>query len=179
MKYLRVQSVAMGGADEDLVDVVLREWRGQRPELDLGAVAVIARLGRAAELTERGLDEVFREYGLNRSSFDVLATLRRGGPPYRRTPTELYRAHLRTSGAMTHMIDRLERDSLVERLPDPSDRRGLLVGLTPKGRQLVDRVVPRHLANEERLLATLSASERRQLAKLLRKLLIDLEEPRS
>jgi MarR family len=83
---------------------------------------------------------------------------------------------MRTSGGMTHLVDRLERDGLVERVADPDDRRGLLVGLTRKGRALVSRVGPSHLENERRLLAALTEEEQAELARLLRKLLIGLEE---
>jgi len=75
-----------------------------------------------------------------------------------------------TSAAVTKRVDRLEVPGLVVREPDPRDRRGVLVGLTPEGLRLVDHVVEEHLANEERLLARLTRREREQLARLLRKL---------
>ena len=160
----------------DHVDHVLQEWRRLGSKRDLSPVAVVARLGRAASLLDRGLNENFAPFGLNRNGWDVLASLRRAGSPYRRTPTELYRSLMRTSGAMTHLLDSLEQAGLVERTPDPNDRRGTLVGLSRKGRTLVDRIGSSHLATEERLLAALTQSEREQLAGLLRKLLISLEE---
>jgi DNA-binding PadR family transcriptional regulator len=76
---------------------------------------------------------------------------------------------------MTNRLDRLEEMGLIRRLADPNDRRGRLVELTQKGRELVDEAVVAHIANEERLLAGLSASERAKLASLLKKLL--LSEP--
>jgi DNA-binding MarR family transcriptional regulator len=160
----------------DHVDVVLAEWRKEQPRLDTSPVAVVARVGRAGALLDRGLNANFARFGLNRSSWDVLASLRRVGAPYRRSPTELSRALMRTSGGMTHLVDRLEREGLVERVADPDDRRGLLVGLTRKGRTLVSRVGPSHLETERRLLAALSEEEQAELARLLRKLLIGLEE---
>jgi DNA-binding MarR family transcriptional regulator len=160
----------------DHVDDVLTEWRKEQPRLDTSPVAVVARIGRAGALLDRGLNANFARFGLDRSSWDVLASLRRVGAPYRRSPTELYRALMRTSGGMTHLVDRLERDGLVERVADPDDRRGLLVGLTRKGRALVSRVGPSHLETERRLLAALTDEEQAELARLLRKLLIGLEE---
>jgi DNA-binding MarR family transcriptional regulator len=168
-----------GRADRDHVDVVLAEWRRAQPRLDTSPVAVVARIGRACALLDRGLNENLARFGLNRTSWDVLASLRRVGAPYRRSPTELYRALMRTSGGMTHLVDRLEREGLVERVADPDDRRGLLVGLTRRGRTLVGRVGPSHLETERRLLAALSEQEQAELARLLRKLLIDLERPAS
>src|SRR6266508_1593295 len=150
----------------DHVEQVLDDWRREQPELDTAPVGVVARIGRAAALIDRGLNENFARFGLNRTSWDALASLRRVGRPYRRTPTALYRAQMRTSGAMTHLVDRLEADGLVERAPDPNDRRG---------RALVDRIVPSHLATERRLLEGLTKEEQAQLARLLRKLLISLE----
>jgi DNA-binding MarR family transcriptional regulator len=118
---------------------------------------------------------LFAEHGLNRPAWDVLASLRRGGAPYRLTPTDLYRGLMRTSGTMTHTLARLERAGLIERVPDPGDGRSLLVALTRRGLALVDRVVPLHLDNERALLSPLSAHEQRQLAALLKKLLLAFE----
>jgi hypothetical protein len=73
---------------------------------------------------------------------------------------------------MPNRLDRLEAMGLVERQPDPTDRRGRLVALTDRGRELVDAAVVDHLENEERLLEALDAGEREQLAGLLRKLLL-------
>jgi DNA-binding MarR family transcriptional regulator len=162
--------------DHDHVDLVLAEWRKEQPRLDTSPVAVVARIGRACALLDRGLNANFARFGLNRTDWDVLASLRRIGAPYRRSPTELYRALMRTSGGMTHLVDRLQRDGLVERVADPGDRRGLLVGLTRKGRALVRRVGPSHLETERHLLAALTPQEQAELARLLRKLLIGLEE---
>src|SRR6266480_1799015 len=151
----------------DHVDVVLAEWQKEQPRLDTSPIAVVARIGRACALLDRGLNDDFARFGLNRTMWDVLAALRRVGAPYRRSPTELYRALMRTSGGMTHLVDRLERDGLVERIADPDDRRGLLVGLTRKGRALVGRAGPSHLDTERRMLAALTNQEQAELARLL------------
>ena len=102
----------------------------------------------------------------------MLAALRRSGPPYRMNPTTLYGSVILSSGGMTKRLDRLERAGLVERLPDPTDRRGRLVGLTDRGREVADAALLDHLENEQRLLGSLDATEREQLAGLLRKLLV-------
>jgi DNA-binding MarR family transcriptional regulator len=108
----------------------------------------------------------------------VLASLRRGGAPYRLSPTELYVALMRSSGAITHRLYRLERTGLIARVPDPEDGRGLLVELTAAGMALVDQIVPVHLDNERLLLAALSEREQGMLAELLRKLLLAFEGER-
>jgi DNA-binding MarR family transcriptional regulator len=168
-------SESPGASESDHVDHVLAEWEKQAVRLDTSPVAVVARIGRACALLDRGLNANFARFGLNRTDWDVLASLRRVGAPYRRSPTELYRALMRTSGGMTHLVDRLEREGLVERVADPDDRRGLLVGLTRKGRALVRRVGPSHLETERSLIAALTPQEQAELARLLRKLLIGLE----
>jgi len=81
-----------------------------------------------------------------------------------------------TSGTMTHRIDRLEQTDLVKRIPDMNDRRGLLIELTDKGFNLIERAVEAHVMNEHRILSVLKQSERQDLAQLLRKLLVSFED---
>ena len=159
----------------DHVDRVIAQWAAIRPDVDTSPIGVIARLGRVTAFIDAGVHARLAEFGLTREAWDVLASLRREGPPYRLSPTQLYMSLMRSSGAMTHRLAALERAGLVKRLPDPSDGRGVLVQLTGRGVRLVDRVAPEHLANERRLLAALADDERRALAGLLRKLLATLE----
>ncbi len=159
----------------DHVEHILEQWHRERPDLDLGPMSVIARLSRLSRFLERSIEDTFSMFGLASGGFDVLAALRRSGPPYRLSPTDLYKSFLVTSGAMTNRIDRLEEAALVIRTSDPYDRRGILVGLTARGHRLIDRAVEAHLANERRLLSSLGPHERAQLAKLLAKVLIPLE----
>lgn len=161
------------------MDHVRALWAKQWPELDTSPVAVIARVGRLARYFDHGLDRVLGEHGLRREYWDALASLRRIGPPFRLSPTELYRGLMRTSGAITNRLHRLEQDGLVRRVPDPSDGRGMLVELTEQGRELVDRVAPEHVANEQRMLAALTPAEQDRLVDLLRKLLLSFEAEQS
>jgi DNA-binding MarR family transcriptional regulator len=159
----------------DHVDHVLEQWRRERPDLDMSPVAVIARLGRVVEHVDERRNALLAQHGVNRALWDVLASLRRAGPPYRLSPTALYRGLMRTSGAMTHRLAALERAGLVERVPDPADGRGLLVALTPRGRRLVDELTPAYLDVERRLLQALTAAEQRELAATLRTMLLAIE----
>jgi DNA-binding MarR family transcriptional regulator len=159
----------------DHVDHVLALWAGEAPGLDLATVGVIARLGRVRAYIDRQLDETLGEYGLTRQSWDVLASLRRVGPPYRLTPTDLYQAVMRTSGAITHTLHGLEHAGLISREPNPDDKRSLHVQLTDAGRELTEQVAPEHLANEHRILAPLDRRDRDTLAGLLRRLLMAFE----
>lgn len=141
----------------DAVDAILDQWRRERPDLDVSPMGPIGRIKRCSALLQRRLEEVFGRFDLTPWEFDVLATLRRSGAPYRMTPTSLFSALMVTSGTMTHRLQRLEAKSLIQRTPNDQDARSMLVQLTPKGCQLIDRAVEAHLDNERTILAPLSA----------------------
>lgn len=158
----------------DAVDQILAQWRRERPDVDVWPMGVVGRITRLSRLLDRELKEFFAGHGLERWEFDVLATLRRSGPPYELTAGALNRAAMVTSGAITNRIDRLAARGLVERVPDEEDRRSVRVRLTDQGRTTVDEIVGSHVANEMRLLAGLDPQERERLAGLLRGLLESL-----
>jgi DNA-binding MarR family transcriptional regulator len=160
----------------DHIEEVVEQWRAETPALDRSAFAVIGRISRLAHLLEPELDLVFADFGITGGDFDVLAALRRSGSPYRLTPTVLRKALLLSSGGMTKRLAGLESRELVRREADAGDRRLRAVTLTAAGRDLVDAVLPDHIANEERLLRDLDASERRELARLLEKLAVALHD---
>lgn len=164
------------GQPPDHVDRVLAQWADQRPDLDVSPMAVFGRLSRASRLASAEMARTFARHGLDGPSFDMLATLRRGGPPYRLTPAELMRASMVTSGAISQRLDRLEGRGLVTREKGTADARNVLVGLTDLGRELVDAALPDHVATEERLLAPLTAAQRAALEDGLRALLRSLGE---
>ena len=159
----------------DHIDTVIANWKRERPDYDLAPVEIIGRTGRIMEYVDRALEAKFEEFGVSRATFDVLATLRRSGAPYRLPQRELMRRLLRTSGSMSLRIDALEREGFVSRSQDPEDRRSVYVTLAPKGISLLEKVIPEHLANETTLLTGLSKAERDQLKALLRKWLVALE----
>jgi DNA-binding MarR family transcriptional regulator len=156
----------------DEIDRIVEQWNRERPDLDVSPTHTLQRITRLSILQATSFARVFAAYGISFGEYLVLATLRRAGPPYRMSPTRLFNAVILSSGAMTNRLDRLEALGLVGRQADPNDRRGRLVVLTDRGRQLVDTAVTDHLANEERLLGALAADEREHLAGLLRKLLL-------
>lgn len=159
----------------DHTDWVIAGWEQQRPDLDVSPIAVVTRLGRLQSYLQPAIAAVFERFGLTTPSFAVIAALRRAGPPYQRSQRALMDVLQLTSGTISVRIDRLEREGIVQRTPDPSDQRGVLVGLTEKGLRLFDQVTPLHLANEDRLLSALSQEQREQLASLLRTLLLSFE----
>lgn len=160
----------------DGVDEILAQWARERPDLDVSPIGVIGRISRLARELEARLEPVYREQGLEGGWYDVLATLRRAGPPYRLRASDFTRTLMLTSSGTTKRLDRLERAGLIERAPDPGDRRGVLITLTASGHALLDRAIEAHLANEHRLLAALDPDEREQLAALLRKLQLGLPD---
>jgi DNA-binding MarR family transcriptional regulator len=160
--------------ERDGVDLILEQWQRERPDLDASPIGVIGRISRLARELEARLEPVYAEQGLELGWYDVLATLRRSGPPYRLRPTEFSNALMLTSSGTTKRLDRLEQAGLVARTPDPDDRRGTLITLTAAGRELVDAASEAHLANEHRLLGALTEGERERLAGMLRKLLVGL-----
>ena len=160
--------------ERDGVDAIIEQWRRERPELDHAPIGIVGRLSRLAREIEARLEPVYRDHGLEPGWHDVLATLRRQGAPYQLRPSDFTGSLMLTSSGTTKRLDRLERAGLVERAPDPDDRRGVIITLTEAGHELIDRVTEAHMANEHRLLEGLSAREREQLAGLLRKLGLSL-----
>lgn len=154
----------------------LDEWRRERPDLDGLPMLVLGRLAEAAQrVAGERLRPFFTAHGLQPGEFDVLATLRRAGPPHALSPTALYDATMVTSGAMTGRLDRLDAAGLIRRQPDPADRRGVLVVLTPEGFALIDRIMGGHVANGQGALAGLTRSDQERLAELLGKLIAGLD----
>lgn len=153
--------------DTDPVDRIVAQWRSVRPDLDPSAKEITGRMIRIADAFHRRFEAGFAPLGLSGGQFGVLAALRRVGKPYELTPTDLAREQMMTSGGMTPVIDSLERGGMVERTPNPSDRRGRLVKLTPAGLALIDRAMETHAATERELVGGLSTADQAKLVKLL------------
>ena len=161
--------------EEDHIDHVIAQWKAQGLEFDLSPVGIIGRAGRIMEHVDRALEAKFEEFGISRASFEVLAALKRSGPPFRLSQRELMRSQLRTSGSMSLRVDALERNGLVTREQDDEDRRLNFVALNAKGSELLQEIIPEHLANESALISSLTDSEKGHLITLLRKWLIALD----
>ena len=162
------------GRAVDHIDMLREQWARELPDLDTEAVAILGRARRITLYVRQSIEAVFARHGLDAGEFDVLATLRRAGPPYCLTPTDLYRTLMISSGGLTDRLSRLEVAGLVRRRPAQADKRSLLVELTEQGREPTENALREDMALELALIAGLSASERRQLADLLRKLAISL-----
>ena len=161
----------------DFTDRLIDRWTAVRPDLGVGGLQVTARLARIGRHVADREESVFSRYGLNRGEVGVLSALRIVGPPHRLSPTRLGKGLMLTSAGVTSRLDRLERRGLVTRLPDPDDRRGVIVELTDHGLELVDAAVGANTASDEQLLSPLEPDEVRTLEALLRKILAGLEVP--
>jgi len=159
----------------DWTDRLLSSWSAVEPWFDSEAYDVTTRISRIALHIARHQEEVFARYGLNRGDVGVLSALRFAGPTNQLSPTQLFKGLMISSAGITSRLDRLERRSLVRRERHPSDRRGVLVELTDEGRGVLDQAVKANTEAERDLNAGLSATESRELASLLRKMLAGLE----
>lgn len=165
-------TASLAPVEPDHVDHLLAQWAEERPELPTGALAVAARVARLHRFLARTSARALTAFGLTEGEGNVLAALRRAGPPYALTPTELYRSLLLSSGAMTNRVDRLQDRGYVSREDDPEDRRRVLVRLTDEGREVIDAAMDAHVAAlEEAIAAALPDDERDRLVGLLRRTL--------
>lgn len=139
-------------------------------------MAVLGRLSRVANLVHARQEATFARHGLDGSSFDVLATLRRSGKPYRLTPTDIQRSAMVTSSAIAQRLNRLERSGLVARSRNSQDARATDVTLTREGLALIDRAVPDHVETQQALLDGLTAEQRTQLSAILGQLYSSIDD---
>jgi DNA-binding MarR family transcriptional regulator len=159
----------------DEVDRIVDAWSRERSDLDFSPLQVLSRVARLARHLERARRTAFAASDLELWEFDVLSALRRAGAPYQLSPKALLQQTLVSSGTMTNRIDRLVERRLVERRTDPNDGRGILVAMTPTGRERVDAAIATLLAAEAELLERLSAPDQERLSALLRKLSLDFD----
>ncbi|WP_440886197.1 MarR family winged helix-turn-helix transcriptional regulator [Vibrio campbellii] len=159
----------------DAIDKVVSQWAKEKPELDTEPMAIMGRLMRIAKHMENHVAELHKSYDLKMGEFDVLATLRRSGKPYRLTPSELISSMMLTSGAMTNRLDKLEQKGLIAREHSKEDRRSVTVELTAKGFELIDSLIEQHLQAQHELMGSLSSAEKGQVNQALKLLLPQYE----
>ncbi len=159
----------------DHVDRLTEQWASQRPELDTRPLRISARVVRLQRYLDQRIATTLERFGISEGEVNVLAALRRAGPPHELTPTELYRGLLLSSSAMTHRIDRLEADGLVRRIPDTDDGRRIRVALTDRGREVVDAAMDRTVVSLSAVTDLLDDDEHAVLEELLRRLLAAFE----
>jgi DNA-binding MarR family transcriptional regulator len=157
---------------KDLFDEILDQWSAQRPELDTASLGVVIRIMGLYRTFLRDATRDLEPLDLELWEYDVLSALRRQGRPFALPATRLARQTDLSAGAMTNRIDRLLERGFVSRAHDPLDRRAVIVSLTERGVQEIDRAIQRRLNSASSSLAGLSADEQGELAGLLRKLVL-------
>ncbi|TNM36540.1 MarR family transcriptional regulator [Nocardioides albidus] len=155
---------------DDGVERIIEEWRRERPDIDASSIGVFGRINRLQPLQRAATAHLHERHGLSVAAFDVLASLRRSGAPFRKTVGELAASSLLTSSAVTLRLDNLERDGLVRRVRTGTDRRQVHAELTEQGRERIDAIFEEHIGLEQRMMAALTATEQAELAGLLHKL---------
>jgi DNA-binding MarR family transcriptional regulator len=158
---------------------IISSWTRERPDLDLSNYIFAMFVMRLGRVVDDVYDRLCRKrFGISGADMRVLFALRRAGKPYARRPTDLFRALLVTSGAITKQVDRLSRLGFVERFDDPTNSAGVLIALTGKGLKAANAATD-HLASNSPIapaLANLSPAERGTARRLVHQMLQDLEE---
>lgn len=164
-----------GVTKREILDDTMQSWSRERPDLDLGAMGTGLRLSQLMNAALKSIDAVFAPHRITVGEFDVLAALRRSGSGAVLTPTALARVAMVSPSGMTNRLDRLEAAELIERRPDPDDRRGSLVELTSAGRDIADRAVEDLVAAENEMFRILTTADRQRLDRMLDTLIEHLE----
>lgn len=160
----------------DGVDRIQQAWLRERPDLPVDSIGVITRIWRVAKILGDDRRRTMARLGVDPATRDLLATLRRAGPPYQMTAGDIAKQTLVSAGAVSQRVVRAERDGLVRRSRSGLDGRGVIIGLTDAGHALVESTVADLLRHEDDLLTGLTPAQRHQLADLLRLLLADLTD---
>jgi|ERR1043166_7240158 DNA-binding MarR family transcriptional regulator len=159
--------------EQDHVDRFLAEH--DLPGVDLEVEGIVDRINGLRRRFNAMADDTLAELGLAEGAWKVLTSLRLAGEPYRKSVGKLAKRAELSSGAMTNRLDRLEKVGLVRRVPDPEDRRGVLVELTEEGHRAWEKGLGAQAANESLIAAALNEDEKRQLNALLRKMMREFE----
>jgi DNA-binding MarR family transcriptional regulator len=152
---------------QESVSTIIAQWQREKPRFDTGPMALFGALARAFLLTSPAIEKFLAKYGLARGMFDVLAALRRSGAPYRLPPSQLSKSLMLSGAGMTSRLDRLENLKLVARQPEPNDRRSVRIQLTPKGLQLVEKIIPQLVETERGIIADFGDANTKKLTQLL------------
>jgi DNA-binding MarR family transcriptional regulator len=161
--------------ERDHIDRFLETIRERLPMLDPEVEGIVDRIGGLHRRFKRAMDETLDEFNLDWAEYKLLGLLMREGEVYRSSPGKLAKMMELSSGAMTNRLDRLEKAGLLRRLPDPDDRRGILVELTPDGKRVYEGAIGVQGRKESLVASALSVPEKKQLNGLLRRLMIEFE----
>ena len=160
---------------EDAVDAIAQQWARERPGLPVDSIGVVARVLRLAKVFSDHRRRTLRTLGIDSATFDLLATLRRAGAPYRMSPAELSEACLVSGGGITQRVSRAEAAGLVD-CRRTEGGRTMAVELTTAGHRMIEQDIEAFLARERGLIAHMPPERQEQLAGLLRELLAGLPQ---
>jgi DNA-binding MarR family transcriptional regulator len=152
---------------QDPISTIVAQWQRERPDIDPAPMLLFGLIARTQTMTTAFINKALAKWKLSRPSFDVLATLRRAGPPYSLTPKLLSESLMLSGGGMTSRLDRLEALHLIARLPEPTDRRSLKIQLTDRGVRLIDEVIPDIVAAQWAVASGLGSHETDEMIRLL------------
>ncbi len=163
-------------AGNDLIDNLVADWKKERPELDASAMLVVGRILKLGKVLEKRMDRVLKDSPICYSDLDVLATLRRSGKPFELTPKELMQSVIITSGAMTALLNRLEKLGLIYRKVDKKDTRVKRAGLTKKGVKIIDKAIEDRFQDAQETVSNFNKKDREKLAELLKQMALHFEK---
>ncbi|MFP5298537.1 MAG: MarR family winged helix-turn-helix transcriptional regulator [Actinomycetota bacterium] len=170
------EAAGAGSAPRDIVDEGLEAWKREFPHMDITTEGLVARIHKISRYIDKTLKETAAEFQLTMGDWELLSSLRRQGPPYRLSPSQLSKDLMLSSGAMTNRLDNLEEAGLIVRLPHPEDRRGVIVELTDKGRDTWGEAVDVQAAKEKMFADALTDEEKDLANDLLRKMLLAFQK---
>ncbi|OEK08526.1 hypothetical protein A8C32_03475 [Flavivirga aquatica] len=156
--------------EKDLLDNLIIDWKEERPDLDASAMLIVGRILKLGKILEKSASIALQDNNINYTDLDVLATLRRSGKPFELTPKQLMKDVLITSGAMTALLDRLEKLDLIYRSPDANDGRIKNASLTKKGIKLIDKAIEIRFNEADESISMLNKIEKENLSVLLKKM---------
>ena len=146
------------------------DFGDEYPDADASSTEAVVNLIRVGEALYNEIDRLSQAaFGLPESVLNCLSIIDGAGEPL--TPTEIGERALRSSATLTGILDVLERNGWVRRVPNPQDRRSVFVEITDEGKKVADQFCPGVHSLEKAMLAHLDEDERAQLLGLLAKVL--------
>jgi DNA-binding MarR family transcriptional regulator len=152
------------------VDAHVQLAKATWPQIDPDVEGIVVRVARAAGLLDRATRSNLQQVALTKEEFKVICALHSGDRSHGSLCNDLGVS----TGSMTNRLDKLERAGLIQRSPDPADRRGVLLNLAPAGQAKLDDYIELGAGRERALLSRLSTADKHHLNELLDKLLDSL-----
>lgn len=159
----------------DIVDEIISDWATQRPDIDCSGKAVVSRILRSNNIIIAAVAKALKPLDINPTIFSALVTIRRKGPRAEITVKTIVQEALVTSGGASNLLNQLLKLKLITKRKgtQKEDSRSVFVKLTPKGLALIDQAMEIQAAAERKITQNLTATEKRQLTHLLKKIQLE------